>query len=132
MKNKVWIIIVILLLIIIAAGVIAYFTMFQEEPPYFYYFTPGEEFITNITGSSSLVKITAVIEINQEKQEKFLAEQMAVIRDAIIGVLRSKTEEEMRAADIQTILSDQICEVLNTQFEVTFFKRIYFSDFVVQ
>lgn len=104
----------------------------KEEKPYSYLYEPGEPFVTNVQDSECLVKVSVVLDINEEKQEQYLDEQTAIIRDLILNAIREHSEKEMRKPDIQQQLSDSICKRLNEKYAVDFFVRAYITDIVIQ
>lgn len=104
----------------------------KAKDDYAYFFSPGESFVCNAAQSACFVKATLTILINEKKQEEFLTKETTVIRDRIIKILRSKTEEELRAVDIQDTLSSEICTALNEYYGVSYFKQAYFSELIVQ
>lgn len=131
-----------LILLILAAGAFFYLRAQAASPkalekkkvekPFSYLYSLGEPFVTNVQNSVCLVKVSVVLDINKEKQEQFLSDQKAIIRDLIILTVREHTEKEMRKPDIQQRLSDEICKRLNEKYEVEFFTRAYFTDMVIQ
>lgn len=132
-KKVIIIAVVAVLIIAIGAGAAVFFMMNQnkkEEEISFY--SPGEYFVTNLKESNSLLKVTVTIGYNDKKATKDLEANNAVIRNSIVFVLRSKTKEQMQADDIETTLSNDICQKLNSELGVEYFVKVYFSDLVIQ
>lgn len=136
MNKKLVIIIVVVLIAAVAATL--YFTMFKKPPEKINnFYTPGDFFVTNVKDSSSLIKTTIVLEINVyekdlEKITEYLTENNHVIRDIIVFTLRSKTEEELRAQDIDAILRQEIVQNISNQMDVDYITTVYFNDYVIQ
>lgn len=138
MKKFLIPIIIVVVVLAIVAGVLMWMFFANnaaEEKVFVAYFSPGESIVTNTavdeSGVSRLVKATMTLLISEKDKEEFLTAEIPAIRDTIIRVMRSKTIEEMRDPAVQTNLSDEICIQLNSQYEVEFFKQVYFIDFVI-
>ena len=136
MKKKI-IIIVAVVLIVAAAGI--YFFVIAAEPPEKVYscYTPGDYFVTNIKDSSSLIKTTIVLELyvhesDLEDVTAYLKENNHMIRDIIVFTLRSKTEEELRAQDIDKTLRQEMVQRINEKMDIDYISTVYFNDYVVQ
>lgn len=139
--NKKTLIIIIALLLILGLGAGAYFLFFakpQEEKYVEFYFTPGDAFITNVSGSSTLIKIALTLATTYDAAED-LTPMNAVIRDNIYDVLRNASADDMKSPDAQTILSNAICKKLNDAFAIygeekytNMFLRVYFTEIVMQ
>jgi len=61
-----------------------------------------------------------------------LVVQDCVIKDTILKILRSKTEAEYMAENIQDALSQEIYLALTEKLEVDTINRVYFMELVVQ
>lgn len=133
-KKVIIIAIVAVLIIAIGAGAAVFFLTQNsgEKEEEIFFYSPGEAFITNLQGSNSLLKTTVTVAYNNEKALTDLEENNSVVRNAIVFVLRNKTKEQMQAADIETTLSNEICQRLNSELGVDYIVKIYFSDLVVQ
>lgn len=129
-------IITIIIFVLVTAGAVAYFLFFAPPPePKTSYFVPGDHFVTNIKDSTRLLKVTIVLElstINPDETKKYLTEHSHIIRDVIVFMLRSKTEEELRSNDIQNTLRTEIVDRLKTELKLDYIKTIYFNDYVIQ
>lgn len=136
MKKKLIIIIAAVLVVVIA--VCLYFFVFAKPPEKINsYFEPGDYFVTNIKDSPSLIKTTIVLEItvyesDLEDTTEYLKQNNHIIRDIIVFILRSKTEEELRSQDIADALRTQIVQRINEQMGIDYISTIYFNDYVVQ
>lgn len=134
MKKKTMIIIAVALVLVIAIVAGALFMMMNksdEEKLYFH--VPGEYFVTNIKDSNnSLLKVTVTLGVTTDKEEEYLTANNAIIRNDIVFILRTKTKEELRSPDIEELLSAEICQKLSEDLKLDIFKRVYFSDLVIQ
>lgn len=132
-KKTIIIVAVLVVVCLVAGGGVMFYSMNQDKEEKIYYYSPGEYFITNMKDSgSSLLKVSITIGYNNKKAAKDLEANNAVIRNAIVFTLRSKTKDEMKSQDIETVLSNEICAKLNQDLNVDYFVRIYFSDLVIQ
>ncbi len=95
-------------------------------------YDPGDYFVTDIKGSRRLLKTDVIIYSSDKNLEVMLTEENHKIRNIIIFTLRSKTEEDLAKADIETTLNKEIIEKLNTEFGTDTFVTIYFNEFVLQ
>lgn len=136
MKKK--LIIIILAVVIIAAAVSVYFFVLKKAPEKEYsFYSPGDYFVTNIKDSASLVKTTIVLELyafesDMEDITTYLTENNHIIRDIIVFTLRSKTEEELRAQDIDKTLRQEIVQRISEQMDIDYIDTVYFNDYVIQ
>lgn len=133
MKKKTMIIIAVALVLVIAIVAGALFMMMNkgdEEKLYFH--VPGEYFVTNIKDSNNLLKVTVTLALTTDKEEETLTANNAIIRNDIVFIMRAKTKEELRSPDIEEVLSAEICQKLSEDLKLDIFKRVYFSDLVIQ
>ncbi|MFA5675354.1 MAG: flagellar basal body-associated FliL family protein [Christensenellales bacterium] len=129
-------VITIIVFVLIVAGAAAYFLFLAPPPePKTSFFVPGDHFVTNIKDSTRLLKVTIVIELstlNPEETKSYLTERSHIIRDVIVFLLRSKTEEELRSNEIQNTLRGEIVDRLKSELKLDYIKTIYFNDYVIQ
>ena len=131
--KKIGIIIVVIVLVV-AGGAALYFFVFsgdKEKPEVRVEYSPGEFFTTNVYQSQRLLKATIVLVVNAEGLEEMLTKENARIRDTIIFILRSLTEEEIRDEGTQDALRDRIIEALNDRLGIDNFVEVLFNDFVM-
>lgn len=93
---------------------------------------PGDYFVTDISGSKSLLKTDIMILMRDDQIKADIAEDNHRIRNDIIFILRSKTEQELKTPGIESSLNDEIIAKLNADFEMEDFLKIYFNEFVIQ
>ncbi len=139
--NKKIVIIIIAIVLVLGIGAGAYFLFLakpEEEKYVEYYYAPGDAFITNVSGSSTLIKIACTLATSYDATED-LKTMNAVIRDNIYDVLRNASADDIKSADAQTILSNAICKKLNDAFAIygeekymNMFLRVYFTEIVMQ
>ena len=135
MKKGTAAVVVILIVILIGGGLAAYYYYFAQpetDAPKLYSYTPGDFFVTNIYESRSLLKVTIVLVLNTDKQMGYLKENEYILRDAVIGVLRAKTEEELRMLDATDVLREDLVNVLRNELDMDYLVTIYFYDYVLQ
>lgn len=132
-KKVIIIAIVAVLVIAIAAGAAVFvLTSGQEKPEEIYLYSVGEAFTTNLKDNNTLVKVSVTLAHNKKGAETELDANSAVVRNAIVFVLRSKTKEQMNQDDVESVLSNEIIQRLNSELGVDYFVKAYFSDLVVQ
>lgn len=127
MKKKVTLLVVTVLLTAMLAGCAS-----SAPEEYIEYVTPGDYLVTNVSDSNRLIKLAPVLAINQEGLTDQLKEDQHKIRDVIIGVIRTKTEEQLRSAGVMDELRVQVREALVDQLGMDYLVAVYFSDFVIQ
>lgn len=94
-------------------------------------YDPGEPFVTDVFKSSKLLKAEITIEVNDEAVFKKFEENTGKVRDIIVFILRSKTEEELKGLGPIEI-KKEIMEKLKEEFQNNNIVEVSFSDFVVQ
>jgi len=127
-------IILILLAVIVVLGLGAGALIFLggEKAPEPYNLDPGEYFVTDIQESLGLLKSDLIIQMRDKQEQKVYAEEMHIIRNDIIFILRNKTETQLKTPDIENQLSEEICSSLNQEFDCEDFQRVYFNEFAIQ
>jgi|AGTN01.2.fsa_nt_gi Flagellar basal body-associated protein len=131
-------IITIAVVLVVAVAVYLYFFALAKPPEKEYsYYEPGDYFVTNIKDSTSLIKVTIVLELYTYKSDleeitEYLKQNNHVIRDIIVFTLRSKTEEELRSQDIAETLRKEVVQRIDEQMGIDYISTIYFNDYVVQ
>jgi flagellar FliL protein len=136
MKKKSIIIIVVVLLVAVAAGVYIFVIAKPADKIYGYY-SPGDYFVTNVKDNTSLIKTTIVLELYAYESEMddittYMTENNHIIRDIIVFTLRSKTEAELRAQDVDKTLRQEIVQRLKDDMGIDYIETVYFNDYVVQ
>jgi len=131
-------IIIIIVAVLVVAGAAAYLFLIPKppEPPKKSAYVPGDYFVTNVRDSKMLLKTTIVLEVDKDLEDEefqnFLAENSHIIRDTIVFILRNKTEEELRAADVKEKLISEMVPKINEKLGIDNVKTLYFNDYVLQ
>jgi flagellar FliL protein len=161
-KNKLMMIIIIvllaILLIAIAAISVVAFRVFSgesdeaavESHPPVISLTPAEITVIDLTspirtnlavgagGSSHFISVDLSIGINttaKKNSDEFIAlvaSREAIIRDVILGIIKSKTFEELSRPDGQDMLKDEILSKLQSTFRNNLLVAIYMNDWALQ
>jgi len=136
MKNK-SIIIILVLLLVVAAACVYFFVIAKPAEKVYNYYSPGDYFVTNVKDNTSLIKTTIVLELYVYDDEldditAYLTENNHIIRDIIVFTLRSKTEAELRAQDVDKTLRQEIVQRLKEDMGIDYIETVYFNDYVVQ
>lgn len=105
------------------------------------YSVGDQAIVTNLKSDSSgknhvgKVKVSLGIDYTSKKEgEKIvavLADKTPTLQDIIIGVLRSKTSEELRTEDVQDVLGDEILEKICEAFSTNLIVDVYFSELLI-
>lgn len=61
-----------------------------------------------------------------------LTEKIPVIKDSVIGILRSKTYEELIRVDTQALLKEEILSSLQEVFNTDLIAKVYINDLILQ
>jgi flagellar basal body-associated protein FliL len=91
-----------------------------------------DSFVTNVKGSQKLFKATVVLGINDKKLSEYLDENLPVVRDTILFILRNLSEEDILKQGIQEELRVTISQALNEALQIDGITTVFFSDFVMQ
>lgn len=128
--------IIIIAIVIIALGASAFFLFFnkpkEEAEVSFYNYAIEDAFITNVRESQKLFKTSIILVVNKEEMDEYLEENIYTIRDTILTILRSLTDEDISGMDIQDRLRNEISSALNNALGIDNIASVYFSDFVMQ
>ncbi len=131
--------IIVVILVLVAGGVGA--SMFLMNNPdaeavvenkQLHSYNTGDCFVTNIKGSTRLLKTSIDFAVDDESHDDYLTENNGVIRDVIIFTLRKKTEAELRNEGSQDDLRKEIVKALKSEFDMEYLETVYFSEFVLQ
>ena len=131
--KKIIIAVVIAVIVVGGAAAVYFFVLSgeNEKPEVRVEYSPGDFFTTNVDGSTRILKATIVLVVDSEKLTEKLEENNARIRDTIIFILRSLTEEEIRAQGTQDRLRERIITALNDRLAIDNFVEVLFNDFVM-
>lgn len=141
-KNKMLPILIVLILAVVAFGAYYFFFRKTDEEPTAtlstyqeleetVYYSPGDYFVTNITGSQALAKTSVSLALTADESE-FLGNNNAVVRNSIVKVLISHPEQEMRAANAIDMLENEMAVAIRSATGLECLSRVYISDFVIQ
>ena len=161
-KNKLMMIIIIVLLAVLlvtiaAVSVIAFRVMSSDpdEPAAAIHqvvpvLTPEEIYIvelsspisTNLavgaTGTTHFIRLDLAVGVNntaRRESDEFIALLYAkepIVRDVMLGVIKSKTHEELSRADGRDLLRDEILSRLQNTFQNHLLVAVYISDWALQ
>ena len=142
-KNKLMPVIIILLVVVIGFGAYYFFLRPEPEEPAqstslydqlaeTVYYSPGDYFVTNISGSQSLCKTSVSLALEDPKGEvtEFLETNNAVVRNAIVKVLISHSEQEMRAMNAMDVLENEMAVAVRSATGLESLQRVFISDFI--
>ena len=134
MNKKVLTIVAVFVLVVV--GIIFFVTSQGKDDaaPVAVYleYSPGEYFVTNVNESNRLFKVSLVLMVNDETLMETLETNNSLIRDKIIFILRSLTEDDLRSNDNVINLRQQILDELNKSLGTSGIIEVRFNDFVMQ
>lgn len=96
------------------------------------YWSPGGEFVTNVKDNPKMLVRTVVSLMLSKDESADLEANSAAIRNIILQILMEKTEEDLLADDVITVLEEEMNERLSDFLGMNEFLRVYISDFVMQ
>lgn len=137
LKNKKFIIII-LLVIALAIGIVAggfiYINSNDKDqvkkiPTYT---VACNDLYGNIKDSKKILKLNIIVETIDEGLQATLNEKIFLVRDKANEIIVTKTEEELREEQGQTLLKEQIKKDLMEIFETDKITNVYFNDFIIQ
>lgn len=136
-KNKMVIIIIALVLALvigIVAGVLIYLRSTGEEKVKILptYTVQVDDLYANIKDSKKILKLNIIVETTDEELQAALSSKMFLIRDSANEIIVSKTEEDLRETNGQSLLKTEIKKSLIEVFENDKITNIYFNDFIIQ
>ncbi len=138
MKNKKMLIIIIAVVVLLAVAAGLYFFVFSKkdeetEPEIIPSYYPLEDaFVTNVKDSGKLFKTTVILIADSPDLAELMTENQYLVRDEILFILRSLTEQDIASQTIQERLREQIPARLNEALGIENFYSVMFSDFVMQ
>ncbi len=139
MSKTIIIVVLVAAILIIAAAAAVYFFIWrgqdteenqpQVEPGIVFH--TGEVFVTNLRNSELLLKTDIFISI-PNRNLKILQDNVQLVRDRIIRVLRSFTEEDILDENLQDVVRDRIKSDLQNTLNIDTILDVYFTEFVLQ
>ncbi len=91
-----------------------------------------EAFVTNMKDSNRFVKASFILILTVEEDITTLVNLDYIVKDTIIRILRSTTEEEYLEDEIQDNLRDRIRRELVKTLEMDSIKDVFFLELVIQ
>ncbi|MDR2357201.1 MAG: flagellar basal body-associated FliL family protein [Oscillospiraceae bacterium] len=132
MKKK--LIPILIAAVVVVAGAL-YFLVFNsggaEKPVVYTEYSPGEFFVTNVDGTTNLLKTTLVLVLDTDETGGMTAANTR-IRDTIIAVLRSIDLDTLLDVDMADSVKKRIADAVNARLEITNVVDVLYNDFVVQ
>lgn len=139
MSKTIIIVVLVAAILIIAAAAAVYFFIWrgqdteenqpQVEPGIVFH--TGEVFVTNLRNSELLLKTDIFISI-PNRNLKILQDNVQLVRDRIIRVLRSFTEEDILDENLQDVVRDRIKSDIQNTLNIDTILDVYFTEFVLQ
>lgn len=128
---------IVIVLLVVAVGAAMYFFVFSsgggeaEKPVKFEYFQL-DPFVTNVKGSNSFFKATPVLLVTDKKLLKKLDEELPMVRDTILFILRDYTAEQIRAESTYKEMGDRIVSALNEKLGSEAIIGVNYFDYLIQ
>lgn len=95
-------------------------------------FSPGTSIITNIKDSNKYLRIMTTFEVASIKTKEFFQKNEYKIKDAVICVLRNKSEAELMAPDAQELLKTSIKDAIAAIIDTKGLIEVYIDEYVIQ
>lgn len=91
-------------------------------------------FIANLADKDAdrYIKVTIIIEVQDEKVKEETTKRMPQIRDAINTLLFTKTSEELKSPEGIEKLKEEIIRRTNAILPLGGVKDVYFTEFIIQ
>jgi flagellar FliL protein len=94
---------------------------------------PLEEFLVNLAGSNEhYLKMTVALGLKKGETEEKMKEEVAPIRDAILGILTTKQTEELATEAGKDKLKKELVEKINKELGGDKVVKVYFLSFATQ
>lgn len=104
-----------------------------DKAPDVAYYIPGEYFVTNVSGSKTLLKTTVSLGFDKKTMDaNVLKELNSAMRDIINRELRTLTEEDVNDPLILDTLKQRLMDALIDGMKFDNLVDIKFNDFVAQ
>ena len=91
-----------------------------------------EQFLVNLSGSNSYVKLQISVEVNNEDVIQEIQNRSPQIRDIIISILRSKRMEDIQGNPGVKSLRSEIRSEVNKNLANGKVTNVFFTEFVIQ
>ncbi|GAA0178073.1 hypothetical protein SH2C18_11880 [Clostridium sediminicola] len=140
-KSKIIIIVLVIVLLVGLGGTYFYLKStgfkfpFTKEEVQTEKVIPLRQFVVNLKTSSSrnsYLKATIVLAYMESDNEEILATNEDRIRDKIIEILRTKSNEELKKDEGAIELKEQLKQSLNELLGEVIITNIYYNDFMIQ
>ena len=93
-----------------------------------------ETFIVNLVGGrdKNYLKAKMELELDSEKTQAEIDKRLPQVRDAILTMLSSKSNDDINTTEGKFQLRAEIISTLNQYLKTGRIKNVYFTDFIVQ
>lgn len=91
-----------------------------------------QQFLVNLSGSNSYVKIKISVEVNNEKVIEEIQNRSPQIRDTIISILRAKQMKDIQGNPSSRDLREEIRTKVNKHLAKGKITNVFFTEFVIQ
>ncbi len=95
---------------------------------------PGYSLVVNLADVNvpRFLKVSLTFEVDRGITVAEIQEKEPLLKDAVIGLLSSKTMSEIRGYEAQYILKEELISRLNAILETGRIINIYFTEFIIQ
>ena len=95
---------------------------------------PLDAFIVNLAdeGGKRFLRINLNLEYSPRAGEKDIEKHLPQIKDAVLMLLPTKTQQELASVEGKTTLRKELIDELNKLFGWSIVTNIYFTEFVIQ
>lgn len=95
---------------------------------------PAWSLVINLADANvpRFLKVTFTFELDRAIAIAEMQEKEPIIKDAIIGLISSKTMAELRGYEAQLVLKEELISRINAILETGRIINVYFTEFIVQ
>ena len=134
--NKQTLIIILAVVVVVAVAAVLLVPKFlgeKEEEKVEVFYPLEDYFVVNVKdGGGMLFKTTVILVCDSEDMTEIIKANEYAVRDKLLFLFRSLSEDDIQDQDIQNKLREQIPAMLNELLGVTHFTSVLFGDFVMQ
>lgn len=97
-----------------------------------YFYIPGDYLVVNVQDGTSLTKTSVSMGMKGSDITANLEKNLPIIRNTLINILRTHSEEEFKQPEILVTLAQEFKDALNLALGIEDVHQVYITDFVMQ
>ena len=93
-----------------------------------------ERITTNLAdpGMTRFIQVGLEVWVSDDRTQRYFQENLAEVRDRLIGVLRSKTSADLQGAEGMERLSSEMAAALKAVYPEGSVQAVHFTEFLIQ